>query len=286
MIYSISDDFIKLEVDNHGAETSKLVINGLNIIRQKDDVWGRSAPFLFPIVGCLKDGYTIINDKKYNITKHGFLRDHDLTLVSKTKDTLAFIDTYNDTSLKMFPFKYELYVTYKLINNGLITTLKVKNIDNVSFKYNIGGHPGFNCPFNNGEDFNDYKLLFEKEESFATPSYPSGLMDFNNYLAKYDKINEINLDYKLFEVDALVIKNIKSRVVYLLNKNKKGIKFTFNNFNTLALWTKPYNKYICLEPWRGYDDLVDSNHLFDTKADLVEIKPGEEKEYSYTIELI
>ena len=286
MIYSISYDFIKLEVDNHGAETSKLVINGLNIIRQKDEVWGRSAPFLFPIVGCLKDGYTIINDKKYNITKHGFLRDHDLTLVSKTKDTLAFIDTYNDTSLKMYPFKYELYVTYKLINNGLITTLKVKNIDNVSFKYNIGGHPGFNCPFNNGEKFNDYKLLFEKEESFATPSYPSGLMDFNNYLAKYDNVNEINLDYKLFEVDALVIKNIKSRVVYLLNKNNKGIKFTFNNFNTLALWTKPYNKYICLEPWCGYDDLVDSNHLFDAKADLVEIKPGEEKEYSYTIELI
>ena len=286
MIYSISDDFIKLEVDNHGAETSKLVINGLNIIRQKDDVWGRSAPFLFPIVGCLKDGYTIINNQEYNITKHGFLRDHDLILIDKTEDTLTFKDTYNDSSLKMFPFKYELYVTYKLINNGLITTLKVKNIDNVSFKYNIGGHPGFNCPFNNGEKFNDYKLLFEKEESFATPSYPSGLMDFNNYLAKYDKINEINLDYKLFEVDALVIKNIKSRVVYLLNKNNKGIKFTFNNFNTLALWTKPYNKYICVEPWCGYDDLVDSNHLFDTKADLVEIKPGEEKEFSYTIELI
>ena len=87
-------------------------------------------------------------------------------------------------------------------------------------------------------------------------------------------------------MDALIIKNIKSKVAYLLNKNNKGIKFTFENFNTLALWTKPKNNYICLEPWCGYDDLVDSNHLFDTKADLVEIKPGEEKEYSYTIELI
>ena len=62
MLYSISNDHINLEVDHHGAETAKLVIDGLSIIRQKDEVWGRSAPFLFPIVGCLKDGYTIVNN--------------------------------------------------------------------------------------------------------------------------------------------------------------------------------------------------------------------------------
>ena len=286
MLYSISNDFIKLEIDSHGAETSNLIINSLSVIRQKDEVWGRSAPFLFPIVGCLKDGYTIINNQKYNITKHGFLRDHDLTLVNKTNDSLVFLDKYNASSLKMFPFKYELYVTYKLINNGLITVLKVKNIDNVSFKFNIGGHPGFRCPFNKDEKFDDYRIVFEKEESFASPSYPEGLIDFNNYLYKFDNIKELDLNYELFEVDALIIKNIKSRVAYLLNKNNKGIKFTFENFNTLALWTKPKNNYICLEPWCGYDDLINSNHDFNTKADLVEIKPGEEKEYSYTIELI
>ena len=286
MLYTINNDHIKLEVDNHGAEVNSLIINGLSIIRQKDEVWGRSAPFLFPIVGCLKDGYTIINNQKYNITKHGFLRDHDLVLVSKTSDSLIFMDTYNDSSFKMFPFKYELYVTYKLDGEKLVTTLKVKNIDKVSYKYNIGGHPGFRCPLNEDEEFSDYKIVFEKEESFVTPSYPDGLMDFNNYLAKYDHIDHIDLNYKLFEIDALVIRNIKSRTVCLLNKVNKGIKFSFKGFNTLALWTKPNNKYICLEPWCGYDDLIYSNHSFDTKADLIEIKPGEEQEYSYIIELI
>ena len=286
MLYSISNDHINLEVDHHGAETAKLVIDGLSIIRQKDEVWGRSAPFLFPIVGCLKDGYTIVNNGKYNITKHGFLRDHDLVLVSKTNDSLIFRDTYNDLSLKMFPFKYEVYVTYKLIDSVLKTTIKVKNIDNVSFKFSIGGHPGFNCPFNENEEFSDYKIVFENEESFASPSYPEGLIDFNNYLFKFDNIKELDLDYKLFEVDALIIKNINSRVVYLLNKNSKGIKFTFENFNSLALWTKPYNKYICLEPWCGYDDLINSNHEFGTKPDLIDINPGEEKEFSYVIERI
>ena len=286
MIYKIHNDNFVLEVDSHGAEACSLVYNGLKILRTKDEVWGRSAPLLFPIVGCLKDNYTIINNKKYNLTKHGFLRDHEFKLHSISDNKITLVDKYNESSLMMYPYKYEAYVTYELFDNNVKTTIKIKNIDNVSYKYNIGGHPGFNCPLYKDEKFSDYRIVFSKEESFSTPSYYDGLWDFNNPAYTFSNVKEIKLDYKYFKPDAFVIKNIKSREVYLLNKENKGICFKFNGFNTLAFWTKPENKYLCYEPWSGYDDLVNSNHNFLEKDDLIEIKPGEEKEVSYIIEVI
>ena len=286
MLYKLSNDSLLLEVNNHGAEVNKLIIDGVSIIRTKDEVWGRSAPFLFPIVGCLKDGYTIINGKEYHITKHGFLRDHDLKLLSKSNNSLEFIDKYSDESLKMFPFKYEAYIKYELLNKAVKTTIKIKNVDEVAFSYNIGGHPGFNCPLFDNEAFEDYRIVFEKSETFDAPLLANDLLDFSKPVHSFNNIKEINLDYKYFIPDALVLKNVKSKVVSLLNKEGKGIRFSYDGFQTIAFWTKPKNKYLCIEPWNGYDDLVSSNHIFSQKAELIEIMPGEEKEVSYTIELI
>lgn len=286
MIYTLKNNLVQIDVNDHGAEVENLSYDGLRIIRAKDEIWGRSAPLLFPIVGCLKDGYTVINGTKYFLTKHGFLRDHDWQLLNKESDQITFVDKYSESSLKLYPYKYEAYVTYKLLDKGLKTTIKIKNIDNANFKFNIGGHPGIKCPLFDGDKFNDYKVVFEKEESFSCPMYFDGLWDFNKPSFTFNKIKELDIDYKYFLIDAFVIKNINSRKVSLLNKKNQGISFSFDGFNTLALWTKPNANYLCFEPWCGYDDLVSSNHNYLEKDDLIEIKPGEEKEFSYTIELI
>ena len=286
MLYKIANKSFILEVNSYGAEANSLVYNSLDILRKKDEIWGRIAPLLFPIVGCLKDGYTIIDGKKYSITKHGFLRDHDLKLVEKTDSKITLVDRYTIDTLKMFPFKYEAYVTYELFDNSVKTTIKIKNVDNVSFKYNIGGHPGFRCPLYDDESFEDYRIVFDREESFYTPTYENDLWNFKKPNYTFDKVKEIKLDYKYFIPDAFVVKGVKSRTVSLLNKKSKGIRFHFDGFNTIAFWTKPNNKYLCFEPWNGYDDLVCSDHDYNKKEELIEIKPGEEKEVSYTIEVI
>jgi hypothetical protein len=60
-----------------GAELASLrdKSTGRELIWQADpEVWGGSAPILFPIIGKLKDGITRINGKSYEIPKHGVLR--------------------------------------------------------------------------------------------------------------------------------------------------------------------------------------------------------------------
>lgn len=284
MIYELKHNNILLKVDSSGAEAICLIYKDIHILRSKDEIWGRTAPLLFPNVGCLKDNYTIIEGKKYPLTKHGFLRDSEFDLFYKDESSITLVNKCNDKTLSMFPFKYEAYVTYTISEKKVKTAIKIKNVDEVSFKYNIGGHPGFNCPFYKDESFNDYKIIFEEEETFDSPSYCDGLWDFDNPFVSFKKIKDIKLDYKYFMIDAFFIKNIKSKKVSLLNKEGKGINFYFEGFNTLAFWTKPNAKYLCLEPWCGYDDLIESDHIFNKKDDLIEIKPGEEKEVSYCIE--
>ena len=54
------------------------------------DAWKRHAPVLFPLIGRYKNDESIYDGKTYHMTQHGFARDMEFTLVSKT-----------DTSIKM-----------------------------------------------------------------------------------------------------------------------------------------------------------------------------------------
>ena len=287
MIYTIKNKYLTLELDSMGAEALHLVHKGVNYLRERDEVWDRTAPILFPIVGRLKDGYAYYEGKKITLGVHGFAASREFSVISQKDDEITFFDKYDEETLALYPFKYELYVTYRLTKKSFVTIIGVKNVDEVSFKYNIGGHPGIVCPLFKGEIFNDYHIAFNKKETFASPSIAGGCMlDFDHPSFEFININRIDLDYKYFLVDAIVNRNLKSDVIYLLNKFDHGIKFTYHGFNTIAFWTRPGSKYLCFEPWHGYADLYDTNQDFLTKPDLIEIEPEEEKMVSFSIEII
>ena len=50
----------------------------------------------------------------------------------------------------MYPFDFELRVTYSLVNNLLSEHFTVTNTDTKEMIFGIGGHPGFNLPTDNG----------------------------------------------------------------------------------------------------------------------------------------
>ena len=81
----------------------------------------------------------------------------------------------------------------------------------------------------------------------------NGTLNFVDTI-KYEKVKELQLNYKYFEIDAIVNPKVKSQSVKLVNKDNKGIKFDFKGFPSLAIWTKPNAPFVCLEPWIGYAD--------------------------------
>ena len=289
MEIKISNEYLELVVSTHGAEKQSLISKQTNInyLRDKDQFWNRKAPLLFPIVGKLRDLKTFINNKEYSMNQHGFLRDQEFEVFSQKENELVLVNSYNEETLKMYPFKYKVYVTYTLKGKQLDTEFKVVNEDYQVIPFNYGGHPGFRVPLYENETFEDYSVKFEKEENFNAPTVDmtSGTLNFKDTIS-YKNINEINLNYKYFEIDAIVIPEVKSQSVKLVNKDNKGVKFDFLGFPSLAIWTKPNAPFVCLEPWIGYNDRHNSNKDFLTKDNLIILKSLESYKVDYTIKIV
>ena len=283
MDYSIRNENLVLTIRSIGAEKQTLVSNkGIHYLRQPDNYWDRVAPFLFPNVGRLKGNSTFINGKEYYLPQHGFLRDQEFELLHQLEDEIALVNVYNQDTLKLFPFKYKVIVHYQLKESKLITKISISNEDSSPMPFNIGGHPGFYCPLYDGEEFSDYRIVFHKSETFNAPSVESdGTLNFSVYSGKYHHLKELPLDYKYFENDAIVIPRVKSKEVKLLNKHNKGIAFKYEDFITLAIWTRPNAGFICLEPWIGYADRHNTNKQFIEKDNIIILNPLEEKTVSY-----
>ena len=287
MEYTLKSGNIQIGINSRGAEQEHLIYNGKDYMRVRDEFWNRKAPVLFPIVGKLRDLKTYIDGKLYSMNQHGFARDLEFTLESKSDNKLTFISIYSDDTLKMYPYKYNLRISYEIEGNTLKVRFEVVNKGKDKMYFNIGGHPGFRLPMYDNEKFEDYKVVFEEEESFDAPTVnmENGTLDFNNTIP-YKNIKEIKLDYKYFEIDAIVAPHLKSRSVKLVNKKGKGIKFSYVGFNTLAIWTKPNAPFVCLEPWQGYADHSDSNYDFISKDDIVKLDYNESYVCGYDITIL
>ena len=280
---------IAIEVNSTGAELKSMINEGIDYIWCSDPkYWNRSAPVLFPVCGKLKDLETYIDGKLYHIGQHGFLRDLEFDFVSEENGTIVYRNTYNDETLKIYPYKYQAEIAYTILDDGVKTEFRIKNIDDKEIMFNIGGHPAINCPLYPEEDFNDYTIHFEKPEVVNSPLImKDATLDFNTTVLHYPSLTNLLLKKEIFYIDTIIINNVKSRVVTLTNRNKQGIKFSFENFSTLAIWT-PHNDapFVCIEPWQGYNDVIDSDKQYAHKADLVHLKPNEEYRCSYTIEIL
>ena len=289
MYYKISNEYLELTVSAHGAEKQSLVSKetGISYLRDIDQYWNRHAPLLFPIVGKLRDLKTIINNKEYSMNQHGFLRDQEFEVFSQKENEIVLVNSYNEETLKMYPFKYKVYVKYTLNGKQLDTEFKVVNEDYQVIPFNYGGHPGFKLPLYENEKFEDYKIVFEEEENFDAPTVmlDNGTLNFIDTI-KYEKVKELQLNYKYFEIDAIVNPKIKSQSVKLVNKDNKGIKFDFKGFPSLAIWTKPNAPFVCLEPWIGYADHHDSNYHFIEKDNMQFLNPECEFSATYSITVL
>jgi len=82
---------IKIQSKTAGAELISIQKDGQEMLHDGKEYWNRHAPILFPIVGALKDGKTIIENKTYEMGQHGFARDMEFKQVDKKDDEVEFI---------------------------------------------------------------------------------------------------------------------------------------------------------------------------------------------------
>ncbi|MDP5082063.1 MAG: aldose 1-epimerase family protein [Winogradskyella sp.] len=287
------NDLLNVDIKSEGAELCSLssIKNNTEFMWQADpNIWGSHAPNLFPIIGMLKDNCYVYNGKAFPMTKHGFVRNNKNFTITKTSETdISFqLNSDSDSELyKMYPFLFEFVISYKLTDNILSIHHKVNNLDNKPIYFSIGGHPAFNCPLYSDENYTDYSLEFEKAERSESHllNNASGLVTSNTKPVFTDDHN-INLNGSLFNEDALIFKDLKSRKV-ILTHNKKGpvLAVTFKDFPFLGIWAKPNAPYVCIEPWLGIADSETTNQKIETKEGIIALDVGKTFTASYSIEI-
>ena len=277
MRYFLENTKNMVEIKSRGAELTSFMHKNVEYIHQPSPLdWNRSAPFLFPNIGALKNKVTYIDDKEYTLPKHGFLRDLELTLIAKTNNSLMFMAKDSPETLAVYPYHFNMTITYTLAGDELSCSIELINPSTTPLYFNFGLHPAFRVPLFNNERFEDYLIEFQNPVTCSMPTVDlsNGLVDYEKVSRTFKKVKTLPLNYADYQNDALIIDKFKDHHISLYNPStNKGIDFTFKPFKTLGIWTPNHVKanFICLEPWNGCADNYNSRNFID-KKDIIELE--------------
>ena len=243
--------------------------------------WGKTSPLLFPMIGTLKDGKTIINGAEYKISKHGFARDLELTPEDFNGNSAMFSLRQSDYTKAMYPFDFTFTVRYTLKADGVTVTYRVHNDSDTDMPFCIGAHPAFATP----GDMSDYRLQFLKPETAAVPNYnlATGLHEEHNRRELMKDSTELQLSHEMFYEDVCYFDKINSRQVELLNKDNIGVRVDFPDFTSLGVWQAKDAPFLCIEPWCGSADFDDCTGVFAEKRGIEILPPDVGKAFTYSI---
>lgn len=285
---TIENEYLRLETQSKGAELTSVFNkhNNTEYLWQADkQFWGRHAPVLFPVVGRLKDDTFTYQGQSYQLGQHGFARNFEFKIFDTTDDTITYELASKSRTLKVFPFHFNLKIKYTLTEKTVKTTYSVVNTYMTPLYFSIGGHPGFSCPLQEGEQRSDYKLVFSEPETQNTQLIIDGLRD-----GKVEQVlnNEttIPLTDELFDNDALIFQNLNSNEISLQKEDAKVLSFDFTGFPYLGIWSKNRKSpFVCIEPWYGVADVLSHNQEITEKEGVMCLQPMESFECSFSFTL-
>ena len=278
----LKNDELQINVKKVGAELTSIKYKDYEYLWQADSkFWGRHAPVLFPIVGRLKNDECTIKGQTYNMSQHGFARDMEFEVFAQTANSITFMLTNNEETMKKYPYEFELYIKYEIVENKVLVKYTVVNAGNDNMFFSIGAHPGFNIE---GE-FNDCTIEFDNNETQNKVFVDKGLIKFTDEI-RLENTNTLKLKNDSFAEDAIIFKDLESSTVTLSSKGDRKVKMNIAGFPYLGIWSKENAPFVCIEPWFGIADTEEHDGTFRKKKGIIELDIGEEFEASYTIEVM
>lgn len=289
MVREIENEFLKVSVKDRGAELCGLKNKKTSIehIWNADPkIWGRHAPLLFPIVGQVKEGKYQFGGETYKLSQHGFARDMNFELESHEENQLIFSLCSSDLTRSNYPFDFCLKVIYTLSGNKLDIAYNVDNEGVDTMWFSIGAHPGFNCPFKEGESFNEYYLELDQNETTDRICIQNGLLDGKSEVNYLKGTSQLPLTHDLFDEDAVIFEELQSSEVIIRSKKHDNfVRVNFEGWPYLGIWSKPKTNapYVCIEPWYGITSGLEEENFINKKG-ICSLEAGQRFDCSYSIQ--
>lgn len=290
---SIENNVLQVEINEMGAEVTHIIKKDENFdFIWNGTAWSRHAPILFPSIGKSNEDQYSVNGKIYPMTQHGFARDFLWTVVDVGDDHARLTLVQNDETLKMYPFDFQLSVTYQLQDNNLLTTFDVENNSTEPMPFALGSHPGFNVPINGDQlNFGDYQITVSPEvtqirefEIAPAPFRTGEVID----LAETSG-SSFELSHKMFDDGLIIIENQGLTSIKLDSpKSEHSITISLEDFPYVTLWTleNVEEPFLCIEPFSGLPDIKGPISDWSQKPGNQILAAGEKTKLSYQMTLV
>ncbi len=288
MVHKIHNEKLTVEVNALGAELfSVKSTDGTEYIWQGTaPYWNSRASIIFPVCGRMFGGTYTYEGKEYEMRCHGFARSTEFVKLDSDTNTLAFKLVATEETKKVYPFDFELVISYTLDGNILHCNNHIVNNGDQILPFSTGAHPGFCVPLSSDLSFEDYYIDFGNigaitrmvfsDTCFVTDTdekYP--LRD-----GKY-----IDLKHSLFDNDAIFFKDVPTSVTLASDKDSRSVTLTCPQVRHFGLWhtNRTDAPFVCMEPWIGLPSRDGVNEDLATKPDMVRLTPGDSFDFSYDI---
>lgn len=275
----LKNENLYVEIHELGAEIRKVEFKGKDRFWSGDkNVWSGVSPILFPICSGLVDDKFTFENKEYTLEKHGFARKSIFSVEYAGDTTATFLLADSPETLIKYPWKFELRITYTLIDDNIEIFYNIKNIDSKTMYYSIGAHEAYAC-----DDIENYDIIFEKEETLDSFQLEGTVLSGKTKIfLKNSKVFPLYKRY--FKEDALIFKNLNSRFVTLKNRiSEEKVSVEFKGFDYLLFWHVYGSNYICIEPWAGISSTKGDSLDITKKEGILKLSPNTENTLKHTI---
>lgn len=280
---TLKNNDLTVTVSERGAELGSVLCDGTSYLWSGNpEIWSGTAPLLFPVCGSLKKDTYTHEGKTYRLEKHGYARK-TLFEVESADDTHAvFLHVSNDETKQCYPFDYELRVSFTLRARSIQVGYEVKNKSGKTMYFNIGSHEAYATP----EGIEAYDVIFPESETLYSNGL-SGPLLTEELIPILKDSRYLPLYESYFDMDTLIFKDIKSHSATLRNrKNGRAVRVDFPDADHLMIWHKQGAPFICLEPWNGLPDLVDSSLELCEKASIKALEKDGVYRATHTVTLL
>lgn len=282
----IATDAISAEFNTLGAEMRVLRDEaGRDLLSDgPPEYWTGRAPFLFPIVGAVKEDRIRLDGQAYPMAKHGFARASEFAVVDVRSDRVTFRLEASAATRVHYPFDFRLDIHHRIEGEMLRTEAVLTNPGDAPLPASFGFHPAFRWPLPWGGDRAEHRLLFAEAEPAPIrridPATGLLLPEARPTPVEGDRLAPRD---DLFVADALIFDRLRSRGVRFGVPGGRMVRVDFPDMPLLGVWTKPGAPFLCIEPWHGLADPVGYEGDFRAKPHVVEVAPGAERRFAIAI---
>ena len=289
MRYVLENDALRVEIDSFGAELKSVKDKNTHqeYMWQGDpQYWGRTSPILFPFVGSLKDKCYTYNGQTYPMGQHGFARDMEHTLLSKTETSITFELVHTEETLQKYPFPFILNLSYTLVNRSLEVIWDVTNpATDTTLHFSIGAHPAFNCPIYGEENKAGYQFFFANANEIHHHGHTDTGLSIEEDVILALENHRATITPEFFDGSTYIIEGPQTNEIGVEDPNGNRFITVYFDMPIVALWSPPGKNapFLCIEPWFGRCDAADFEGTLEERAFNNALEAGEKFHTSYTI---